>query len=499
MNIWRIAIIIGGLATVAVAQRAEVDPTEIVVVPRDELTERRDQGRPFWETQWIVRADGTLTQLPNPAAGGGTKIGMSFVGDEFVPKDTKDPLAQLLLRLGPTQPEQIAQWIAPLLRNHGDLLGATGIERHFAQLGRDASDVALRQFLAMPATATGEALVRRDLLDRELAVRLLQQRRARNAKGEIAAVLKAGDSFLQRAAAEAMATFDGTAPPPGRRLDRAAIAVPAHADLWVWIDPSRFTPRPDLCDATRTAMAKRTFATLLNAGGRVNNVILSKAQYTTDLPDELPYEAARLWGRARVDECLLCLRVGEQGLELQWAAASGAFEVDVIGRYLDARHACKLDAGRVSTEAWWPGFEVELTHDRVVVRRSGEAAQQGTWPAFVADAAASSAAFAALAPADSKLDRLPWLLLGRGDTATVALAPFALRIDAGIDAKSAADRCKAAAASLRDAGERLALDLTAMAAALGAARVEGAAAPSRSRIEIAGENLDPLLLWPLLR
>ncbi|HEX5051888.1 MAG TPA: hypothetical protein VFZ65_08965, partial [Planctomycetota bacterium] len=406
---------------------ARPGPAAPIEVTREQVLARRDQGKPFWDNQWIVRDDGALTQLPNPAAGGSTAhVGMSFVGDEYPPAVSRDPLAQNLHERFDSWSAAPA-WLAPLLRHPGDLLGATFADRHFTQLGRDAGDVALRQFLVLPDTAPTQPQLRRERLDRELAIRLLQQRGARHAVGELRAVVKGtGDTCLQRAAQEALAALAGDPAPPRVVLAQLSIEVPTSADFWLWIDTARLAPDSTVATAVRTAVAEKLWREVLEGGGRLCDLQLAGAQFLVDVPEEMPYEAARLWGRARFDQCLLAFRSGRDGVELAWAAASGSFEVEVLSRYLEACKVPHAEAdGLVSSSEWWPGLAVEVARDHVVVRsKSGLGAPAGRWPAVVAAAVACEAAVAGALPAGSAMESVPWLLLDGESMATVRLSPF---------------------------------------------------------------------------
>lgn len=209
-------------------QRPRADRTRgRQVVEREELTRRRDAGLPLGETEWDVREDGTLLQWPNPAAGGSTTLGMSFVGDErWMDLDQSD---SLVVQLGSRRSDDALFWLAPLLRRPGDLLAATNAERHFAQLGRDASAVALRQYLALAGDPGPESMQRRDALDRELAIRLLQRRGDSNAQGELRVLAKdADDPFLREAARDALATFGAGTLPERTPLHELGLEPPAR-------------------------------------------------------------------------------------------------------------------------------------------------------------------------------------------------------------------------------------------------------------------------------
>ena len=478
-----------------------------VTVSDEELIERHGRGQPFWETKWQLRKDGALTQLPNPAAGGASVRGLSFIGDEFPSTEVRDALVRQLrlrVRSWPTS----VDWLAPLLREPGDLLSATLTERHFSKLKRNVRDVPLRQFLILPGEPKTEPMARRELLERELAVRLIQRRLMRSARGELRALATGeGDALVRRAARDALAAMDGDTARPSVALQDLQLVPPAKADLWLWIDVARMPARGDIASALRKQRAEQLWQRVLGRGRGASEAILAGAQLVVDIPNELPFEMARLWGRARVDQCLLAFRVLDGQPDLLWAAASGAFEVGVLGDYLEALQVEVTVHGEVvkSTD-WWPGFAVEVAPNHVVVRRDlADTAPAGAWPAFAAIAAGVGDVLAAKLPEDSEMQSLPWLLLERGDTAAVRLQPFALRVTTGASAARARERCESAAVHVASADpDRVLPSLpaqiaTSWQAALRGAKVDASGEPGRLRVRVTGQKLDPFVLWPLLR
>lgn len=502
-----LASLVGLAVGSVVGQERRRAPGPPAPLSHDQLVALHEQGRPFLQTQWQVRKDGALVQWPNPAAGWNASRGMSFLGDVGVGQTTPDPLVKQLrfrVRSGRTY----ADWLAPLLRHPGDLLAATLAERHLSQLKRDASDVALRQFLILPGKPQVAPMARRELLERELAIRLIQRRELRSARGELQAVVSRDkDAFVRRAARDALAQM-AIGPKSSRvGLQDQRLAPPAHADLWLWVDLGRMPARGDIAAAARVQRAEPLWQRVLGRGRGASNSILAGCQFVVDLPDELPFEMARLWGRARVDQCLLAFCAVDGQIELAWAAASGAFEVDVLQRYLKSvKLEVEVEGDTVTSTDWWPDFVVKVAPNHVLIRRDTlTAASQRAWPAFATQAAADGDGLAAKLPKDSKLARLPWLLLERGDAAAVRLQPFALRVTTSDTEASVRARCEAAVDPLAADDPETGMPslppqvATAWQSALRAAKVDAAGEPGRIRLRLVGEELDPFLLWPLLR
>lgn len=505
---------IAGLLLVGVAglraQAAPQPPNEPVALSREDVRQRHAQGKPLWDTQWRVRPDGVLEQHPNPAAGGSTANGLSFAGVDDYGERPGDPLVTFLSRHlhdGTKFASDVRNWLAPLLRHPGDLLGATDAERHFAQLGRDATDQALRQFLVVPATAATPELQRREQLDRELAVRVLQQRRVKASVGELRLLAaRRDDPFLQRTAATALAALGGGAAPAPVAFAGLALKVPRHADAWLWLDCMRLPERRDVDSAVRGAEVERLWSLLERFGGKPLSIHLAGCQMHVDQFGEVPYEAARTWGRAQVDQMLVALQATASGVQLGWAAASGRFEAAVLAEYLRKRKIdfAALDGG-LQTTAWWPGFEVTVLADRVVVRRDG-LALGGATPGLVAKATAAGAPLAAEVPAHSPLT-MPWLLLDAPGSALLSLAPFRLQIERQGDVQGVADRLVGIREQVGDwpslgwsavlKSDDLDVIVAAWQAALAKAEVQPAG-EGRVGFVVAGAGLDPFRLWPLL-
>lgn len=503
-GLWSVAV--WGVADGASAQ-GEGPGAWPVKVPREDVLQRRKDGKPLWDTQWIVRDDGVLTQLPNPAASGPTTQGYSFVGDENQPARSRDALVRTLSVWLQAGGSWACQHLAPALRCPGDLLGATLAERHFAQLGRDASVVALRQFLMQPAGASDGPSLRREQLDRELAVRLLQRTATRAAVGEMRSLARdAGDPFLRRAAATAHAVLGDAAAPLPVALSSLSIEVPAAMAFWLWVDMGNVAARPDITSAVHTARVEEMWDHVLDRDPQrgISDVLLAGAQHRIDVFDELPYEVARTWGRARIDQCLLGFRWVDGDCRLMWAAASGAFEVEALTAHLGrCGIAIETNKGRLHTSEWWPDHEVEVAADHVVVRHKRGVGAIGKWPAVVDEAIARHAAIAGELLPSVDSPSVPWLLLGGEGVATVRLQPFSLSVTSKLSVDDARAFCRDRATRI-DASDRVwkvaPPELRQRCrTAIEAATVTPIDGTGRVRIEVTGKDLDPLLLWPLLR
>ncbi|MCU0866738.1 MAG: hypothetical protein MUC36_23385 [Planctomycetes bacterium] len=455
-------------------------------------------GKPVFEWRWIVRADGTLTQQPRDFPDAGPR--KDFFGDEEA-GPTND---NLVLKLGnrlETQ-QEIRRLLATLLRVPGDLLGTTSPERHFTQLGIGSSDVELRQLVAVPEIASTPALRRRELLDRELAVRCLQHRNTRSAIGELRALAKNNsDPFLQHAIRAALHRFGVGEAPARVALPSVVTKVAAGVDLWLWCDFGQFAMRPDVAAAEHAAAADRVLTQANRLGDGLRNIHLASIQHYLDYHDEVGFEAARTWGRARIDQCLLGFRIphgtGER-LRLVHAAASGAFEVDVLASHLQQ---CEIrferKDGRLRVDQWWPGYTVAVAADHLVVSTNADTPLD--LPAFVgtAIAAGDSLAIARAAQPDRA-----WSWLEAGATAAVRLVPFRFTLSHPGSLENAAElgrqRLLQLEAMLRgklaDGAQLAERWQRALVAAGDRARVDG----DRVHLVVEAPELDPLLLWPLL-
>ena len=455
-------------------------------------------GKPVFEWLWFVRADGTLAQQPKdfPEAGPGKDF---FALEGAGP--TNDRLVSGLGTRLRTQ-QELRHLLATLLRVPGDLLGTTSPERHFAQLGIGTSDVELRQLVAVPASASTPALRRRELLDRELAVRCLQYRNTRSSIGELRALAKnCSDPFLQHAIGAALHRFGAGEAPTRVALPSVVTKVADGVDLWLWCDFGQFTMRPDVAAAEHDAAAERVLAKTDRFGWRLENIMLASIQHYLDYHGEVGYEAARTWGRARIDQCLLGFRIPsgvDDQLRLVYAAASGAFEVDVLASHLQ-QHKIGVERkdGRLRVGQWWPGYTVAVAADHFVV--STNADMPCDLPAFVgaAIAAGDSLAIARAAHPDRA-----WSWLEAGATAAVRLAPFRFTLSQPGSLENAAElgrqRLLQLEAMLRgklpDAAQLAERWQRALVAAGDRARVDG----ERVHFVVEAPELDPLLLWPLL-
>lgn len=466
----------------------------------EELVANHKLGQQPFDTKWIVRADGGLTQLPNPAAGGSTNRGMPFLHGGGPPQKGQDPAVDNVWRRS-RRWQSAAVWLAPLLRHPGDLLGATNADYHYAKLARDCGTETLRQFLLQPGEATGHAMVRRERLDRELAIRLLVERGARAARGEIQALAKRSDDpFMRRTAQQALATFGHRQPPAVVALTDLPIAVPKSSDLWVWLDTTKLRARRDIADAVRLGHVESMWQRLLRTGRDLTDFQLAGGQFIVDVPEELPFEIARAWGRARVDHCLLAIKPAGSSVTLAWAAASGCFEPTVLDAYLSTMNvAHTMKDGVVRSDTWWPEYEVEVAPDHVVVQHTAsKRTATGPWPAVVAAAKKANAGLAFEVPTGSVLKGMAWLPVMGSPVATIAPSPFSMSIASSSDEDTAKEACQRYAKLLgKYIGKRLPAAAPKWRNAFQEAKVVGEASGG-VRIDVADAELDLWKLWPLL-
>lgn len=490
------------LATIAAQE--EPSNLDIAPIPRDEVRARHAAGKTLFDTRWVVDSGGRVVQFPNPAAGGSTREGLAFLGSPR-PSSRLGPLPGDL-RVWLRSWSNALPWLAASLRQPGDLLSAVDAERHRSQLGLALAPVAVRQELltATVDASLPEPLQRRAVLEREVGVRLLQQTQPRAARGEFEVLRRAADPFLARAAADALAPSEPRTIAPATAWNATPPAT--GIDAWFWLDLRRMPARPEIAAAVLQSTAEDLWQVLLGLEGDPLNLALAGAQMIVDRPGEAAFELARCWGRSRIDCCLLGIAMLDGKPQLGWAAASGAFEFEVLRRHLLDHGFAVTDTGPVRNDAWWPGFDVTVTADRVLVRAHALAgAADGPIPTPIADALRFEAAFAAWLPVDSPIQDLPWLALERGESASVRLTPFLLRTTTtATDDRAVGTRWRRLAEGLATAATkpecaRYLLEPT-VRAWCDALRTPRLTTTGTGTIaEIQGAGLDPFALWPLLR
>lgn len=497
-----------GIALSSLTAQTQAPAAKPTKVSLSELIARQAQGHELWATQWVVRDDGMLMQRCEPRA--------------EQPRDTKDPtnanyrefadtagLSQkpgwdpLVASARVLMPHwaTASSWIAPLLRHPGDLLGATFAEHHFSKLGRDPSTASLRQFLITPDQPLKKPLLRRLHLDRELAIRVLHQRHDVSARKELGLLAQqTQDPFLRRAANEALAELDNKQRPANIKLRELPIEVPTTADFWLLIDSAHIPPARALPLQVRKGSIDYAWSLLINDGEADTNS-MAHCQRQIDLPDEMPYELARSWGRTRVDQCLIAIGGSNARPCLNWAAASGCFEVDVLAAYLATRQiAYRLEDGVLRSKQWWPDFHIEVAPNYLTVNRNTHPKPTArVWPPLLDQAELAGAGLAIASPADSGISTSPWLPGSGALTATLKLTPFELTISKAMDPARAHEACR----SLSDAAgttshEQLTEQvLSRWQQAFRNAEISPVEEGNATRIRIRSEKLSLWELWPL--
>lgn len=486
---------------VAMAPLFAQQPDVPEFLPHEELAARHKLGKPPFDTKWIVNRYGVLTQLPNAAAGGSTKRGQPFLTQGAARINGQDLATEQLGSLVGHW-NRAAMWLAPLLRHPGDLLGSTNANYHFTKLARDPSTESLRMFLVQPSDTTDAALLRREVLDRELTIRLLMQRKARSARAEIQALAKrTDDPFLRQTARQALASFGIGQPPSGVALADLTIAAPKNADLWFFLDTTKLKPRPEIATATRKAHTEWIWSMLLRATRGLHDVQMAGAQFLVDIPDEMPFELARAWGRARVDQCLLAVQPSGDSVKIAWAAASGCFETTVLADYLSKRRVTHTNKdGVIRTDTWWPNYQVEIAANHLFVcHKDSKNAPTGDWPAVVAAAKKGNAALAFEVPTGSRLKGMAWLPVMGSPIATVAVHPFSMSIKSRSDEATAKRACnRYAKRVLVHVDKQLPIAAASWSDAFRNAQITNQD-KAGVRIDVRGQELDLWQLWPLLQ
>lgn len=216
---------------------------------------------------------------------------------------------------------------------HGDadLLAMTDSAFHFGALGIGDSDVALRQFLALPPPSFDGQRGRAELLDRLLAIDRLEHRGCRAAIGELTMLRKdaALPPALRERAARALQRLGGGAPSlERRRLDPASLALPATADVYVLVEHARLPSLRWITPHWRRMGALVTATAIAGAGGTVAQAQCNAAQRMCDAVAEAPFWLVHRCGNARLDRSLLAIVLGgRESLQVTWNAA-GEFEAE---------------------------------------------------------------------------------------------------------------------------------------------------------------------------
>jgi hypothetical protein len=226
-------------------------------------------------------------------------------------------------------------YLSLVCHGDGDLLAMTDAAFHFGALGIDASDVGLRQFLAMPAPSFDGALGRAHLLDRLLAIDRLAVRAVRGAIAELTVLAKDETlpAVLRTRAGAAIARLRGEGGGDGvarRRLTADDVRLPAAFDAAIVIDHARLPDLRWVAPLGRRLGALVTVNAIEAAGGTVSAAACNGGQRMCDVPAEAPFGFAHRFGNARLDHSLVTVAVTEAahlGVAFTWNAV-GEIEHD---------------------------------------------------------------------------------------------------------------------------------------------------------------------------
>jgi len=215
----------------------------------------------------------------------------------------------------------------------GDLLGMTDAGFHLGALGIGTSNMALRQYLAVAPAHYDGPRGRAEAMDRMVAIDALLRARGRGAIPELRAILQqqAAPPALRARASRAIALLQGEADPLARkRLDAAQLRLPLTFDAIVVIDHTLLPDLSWLPPLGRRLGALVTAKYVDLANGELTPAMGNAAQRMCNLCSELPFEAARVYGNARVDHSVLVVSPpGDERLpvSLSWQGV-GEFEID---------------------------------------------------------------------------------------------------------------------------------------------------------------------------
>lgn len=223
-------------------------------------------------------------------------------------------------------------WLSLFLHGGSGLLDMTDAEFHFGALGIDATDVGLRQFLAVPQPSFDGPHGRAALLDRLLAIDVLSRRGVTTAVGELG-MLARNDALpaeLRERANRALATLAGKPDTlVRRRLAADSLHLPAAFDACVIVDHSRMPDMSWMTAAGRRIGALVTAAAIAAAdGGFVSPPQKNGAQMLCDVVSELPFAVVQQWGNARLDHsCLVVAAKADSEMQVALTLqAVGEFE-----------------------------------------------------------------------------------------------------------------------------------------------------------------------------
>lgn len=307
------AVLLLGLATAAAAQTPQDAESAAAVALRIR------NGGWFETSQWRRGDDGAL-QLRYFGDSGSSEAArfMPLLGGELGRGLSHGGLVGLL---------------ALVCHGHGDLVGMTDAAFHLGALGVGSDEVQLRQLLVVAPASFEGPRGRAEALDHMIAIDTLVRLGARGAAAELA-VLAAMDHApapLRERARRGLALLQGMPDPLVRkRLDPEGLLLPAAFDGIAVIDHARL---PDL--SWLTAVGRRLAAivsadTVARFDGTWTAAMRNSTQSLCDLGSELPFELARRYGNARVDQSVVVVsaRADEQRpFAVTWQGV-GEFEAE---------------------------------------------------------------------------------------------------------------------------------------------------------------------------
>lgn len=489
-----------GLAMVLAAQEQVPQPRELGEdLGPAELEKRWEATGEFCELVWRVNEEGRLFAWPDPS---------SAVAEMWHPLpgwqrgDGVDPWASWFVD---SRRADAAEYLLGWMRSPGQLLGAVDAQRHFERMGRAQTDAELRQFVVRPAEAATAALRRREVLDQQVATLLLKERAVEAALGELRFLAEQSeDAWLRWQAEDALHALDDSHPAPARvALREVDVIVPQRAELWLYVDHARVRARSDLAERGRAHGLQWTYGCIRGAGGTCSPFTLAGAQLLADRPGEIPFELARVCGRMRLDQALLAFDALPGGTpRLVWAAASGAFEVDVLASHLATLRIPPFrERDRIIATKWVPDYVVEARRDVLVVRHESLELppESGEWPELLREAQSKHAAFAAALQPKSRLAPMHPFLLPAGGKLFVTHVPFRAEVETDASVPRMQSSLRRAASALRlTPPSLLPRDIRGpWLRLLDDAKPE--ASPSGgSRLLLTADDADPLDLLPLL-
>ena len=387
-----------------------------------------------------------------------------------------------------------------------DLASLTDPALHFEIRGLRLDNAALRRRVAGAGDASTPQLARQALLDRILAVRLLQQRGEAGARDELEAVAADADAdaFLRLAARDALAALapDAAAAGPDEATAAEGVPnavlmalreVPAGADIVLFADQRRVRP-PLFLPGLAARVGLEVSYTLLTGEAQEHGAVpvdmVAGAVRFSLAPVLVPYELARRYGNARLDWTLLAARVptGPEQAGGLWLRADGLFEHERIaaglaGDGFDARPGQR----RETTVRAADGAVLKFGADRLRLVAGAFAARSpatGSVEELLPADVLAAPAWCLLPPKSQLLAQVKALL--PGDAVPITSAALRLSFGSGVDVGIVTDQASAedaerSAAALREARDRLVQDLTAKAE-----RAEGEERPAATLRRLAG-------------